>query len=435
MSNTTGIDDETYAKLSNAAYTNIGEGFQPVDLDGWVVLEKPADGVFSGFDAVTFYNASINQAVIAYRGTEGQAGWVHSVPDFLNDIQIGMPELGRKLSQSLDVTPEWLDNKISNFNDFTGITKADEWVGKIAKDVDKSPLLRGKTNQLYLAEDYAKEMQNKYKDYNFSLTGHSLGGANAQYAAAYTGISAVTFSAPSVISSLTPDARRKAEAGEFDRQIINYAHPGDIVASGTMGGYDRHVGSTYYIDSNYTEANEGVSLWGKVSNSFGGANYHSLDRYSFDDGYLANDIFDASNGERVGESPRMPSDINVMDEISDFILGLSNSVAPLLKKHGVFASTTAALKTGTIQVSPNELRHVANRWKTNAHRAHGELGNIQTLFSQYIQSSRSRRLQPMVEQLLMSITTLSQYYLQKTNDILYYINIKADQFENVDNNG
>jgi hypothetical protein len=131
----------------------------------------------------------------------------------------------------------------------------------------------------------------------------------------------------------------------------------------------------------------------------------------------------------------MPSDFNIMDEISDFILGLSNSVAPLLKRHGVFASTTAALKTGTIQVSPDELRHVANRWKTNAYRAHGELGNIQTRFSQYIQSSRSRRLQPIVEQLSMSITTLSQYYLQQTSDILYYINIKADQFENVDNNG
>lgn len=108
MSNTTGINDKTYAKLSNTAYSNIGEGFQPVDLDGWVLLDKPADGVFSGFDAVTFYNAGINEAVIAYRGTEGQAEWVHSAPDFLIDIQIGMPELGWKLSKSLDVTPEWL---------------------------------------------------------------------------------------------------------------------------------------------------------------------------------------------------------------------------------------------------------------------------------------------------------------------------------------
>ncbi|WP_223868719.1 lipase family protein, partial [Paenibacillus sp. UASWS1643] len=65
--------------------------------------------------------------------------------------------------------------------------------GDTGKSIDKE---FGPDNQLYEAEDYVKEMQSKYPDADFTLTGHSLGGANAQYAAVYTGLDAVTFSAP-----------------------------------------------------------------------------------------------------------------------------------------------------------------------------------------------------------------------------------------------
>ncbi|WP_355324532.1 lipase family protein [Paenibacillus sp. P8] len=271
------IDDETYKEMSRLAYLDYEEGYDPLELPGWKVLKNTHSNNISGFDAVTFYNPETKQAVIAYRGTDGVEPLPTSVPDFIMDGRIGIPEIGRKIDQSLDFTPEWLDKGTQKVRDFTGITKLENNLGERAK-IEEKDSFAGKNNQMYEAEDYAKEMQKKYKDYNFSLTGHSLGGGNAQYAAAYTGMTAVTFSAPSVISSLTPEIQRKAEEGGFDSQITNFAHPGDFVASGLFGGYDRHVGATYYIDSNYGNANKGIGIIEKISNSFGGPNYHSLEQ-------------------------------------------------------------------------------------------------------------------------------------------------------------
>ena len=65
------------------------------------------------------------------------------------------------------------------------------------------------TNQLYQAEDYALEMKEKYKGVDFTLTGTP--GEPMRNIAAYTGMSAVTFSAPSVIGSLSlkPEERQR----------------------------------------------------------------------------------------------------------------------------------------------------------------------------------------------------------------------------------
>ena len=119
------------------------------------------------------------------------------------------------------------------------------------------------TNQLYQAEDYALEMKEKYKGVDFTLTGHSLGEPTRNM---LPPIRACRLS-PSALrrsSEASPEARRKAENGEFDSQIINFAHPGDIIASGALGGFDGHVGSTYYIDSSYKDANDGLSIKEKL---------------------------------------------------------------------------------------------------------------------------------------------------------------------------
>ncbi|MDP4095735.1 lipase family protein [Paenibacillus sp. P96] len=290
MSDPSKINDETYKKMSQLAYKDRTTEDELGNLPGWKVLEDTISNNISGFNAVTFYNPETKQAVIAYRGTEGSAPISTSLPDFIMDGRIGIPEIGRKIDQSLDTTPEWLDKSTQKVRDVTGATHVENWLGELDKKLDKTSIA-GKNNQMYEAENYAKEMQSKYKDYKFSLTGHSLGGGNAQYAAAYTGMTAVTFSAPSVISSLTPEVQRKAEEGEFDNQITNFAHPGDFVASGLFGGYDRHVGATYYIDSNYENANKDIGIVEKISNSFGGPNYHSLNQYEFKNGLHGGSIY------------------------------------------------------------------------------------------------------------------------------------------------
>ncbi|OME88675.1 MULTISPECIES: lipase family protein [Paenibacillus] len=419
------VDDETYRLMSEAAYLDLKKEDTVEDLPGWEVLEDYKSNSISGFDAVTFYNKETNQAVIAYRGTEAGKDLSHALPDYLADADIGIEEIKRKIPE---FRPPWADH-VDKVKEVTGINDVTDWFGEQSRQIDKKTDIWG-TNQLYQAEDYALEMKEKYKDVDFTLTGHSLGGANAQYAAAYTGMSAVTFSAPSVIGSLSPEARRKAENGEFDSQITNFAHPGDIIASGALGGFDGHVGSTYYIDSSYKDANDGLSIKEKIDNTLGGPNYHQLDRYRFEDGYISNPLYDGATG-KVVDSPRIPAHSDLLfglgGPLSNLGLGLGGSLAAIAGSTGGSA--------GTIQVTPAELRSVAEKWRAHAHQSDAELQGIRQRLSKYMFSSHSRRLQPIVQQLDTSIMSMSQWHLQHTTDIVQYIKFKADLFERTDNSG
>lgn len=428
------IDDETYKTMSSLAYDDHEAGMQPADLKGWIV-EDTENSKLSGFDAVTFINPETKQAVIAFRGTEMDNGFSRMLPDVLNDAGIGMGEIGRKIEIKRP-----FDEQFTRFEDATGITAFKDWMGETSRKVDKFTSFP-ETNQMYQAEDYTREMMGKYEGYDFSLTGHSLGGANAQYAAAYTGADAVTFSAPSVIGSLSPEYRRKAENGEFDDQIINFAHPGDIIGSGALGGFEGHVGSTYYIDSSYRDANDGLSIKDKISNTLGGPQYHQLDRYQFENGYISNPLYDGKTDERVG-SPRFPSyGPGMLDGLGSKMHGVLGSLSsmPGMALGGLAGLAAlrsgAAGASGTIQVTPAELRSVAERWKQNAHQSRSEIEGIRQRLGKYMFSSHSRRLQPMVQQLDVSIVSMSQWHLQQTSDIVFYIHHKADQFEQTDNTG
>ncbi|WP_339292382.1 hypothetical protein MKY48_04510 [Paenibacillus sp. FSL W8-0187] len=419
------VDDETYRLMSEAAYLDLKKEDTVEDLPGWEVLEDYKSNSISGFDAVTFYNKETNQAVIAYRGTEAGKDLSHALPDYLADADIGIEEIKRKIPE---FRPPWADH-VDKVKEVTGINDVTDWFGEQSRQIDKKTDIWG-TNQLYQAEDYALEMKEKYKDVDFTLTGHSLGGANAQYAAAYTGMSAVTFSAPSVIGSLSPEARRKAENGEFDSQITNFAHPGDIIASGALGGFDGHVGSTYYIDSSYKDANDGLSIKEKIDNTLGGPNYHQLDRYRFENGYISNPLYDGATG-KVVDSPRIPAHSDLLfglgGPLSNLGLGLGGSLAAIAGSAGGSA--------GTIQVTPAELRSVAEKWRAHAHQSDAELQGIRQRLSKYMFSSHSRRLQPIVQQLDTSIMSMSQWHLQHTTDIVQYIKFKANLFERTDNSG
>jgi hypothetical protein len=403
-----------YQKMSDLAYSDLKKGGKVQELPGWEVLEDHKSDLISGFDAVTFYNPQTQQAVIAYRGTESG---VRAVPDYATDAGIGMRELGRKIDQNLNTRP-W-DGAVQSIQDVTGITKVKELAGGAERMLDKS---FDQHNQLYEAEDYAKEMMKKHKDLDFSLTGHSLGGGNAQYAAAYTGLSAVTFSAPSVMGSLSYGAKRKAEDGEFDSQIINYAHPGDIIASGTFGGYDRHVGSTYYIDSNYEEANKDVGLVEKVKNTLGGPYYHGLKNYKFNEnGYMSNPLYDAATGEEVYGSPRQPVHFNTLRYNYIERMRRMTQAGMLMGGAG-----------GTIRVTPEELAAVAEKWSRNAQQINEDMKAVRSKLMKYMHSSHSRRLQPLVAQLDASIDELNRWHVEQTSKFLVFIQLKSKQFYEAD---
>lgn len=88
--------------------------------------------------------------------------------------------------------------------------------------------------------DICNEIKNKYPNAYITVTGHSAGGGNGAYAAAKTGLPAVTFN-PIGTANLV-------KAGEVidDSQIINYCNPRDWTPSGNG---KEHLGKCYEVDS------------------------------------------------------------------------------------------------------------------------------------------------------------------------------------------
>ncbi|MCP1186532.1 hypothetical protein [Paenibacillus sp. 1781tsa1] len=421
-SNNREITDLVYKKMSQEAYKDYETGKKIGVLPGWEVLDQKHNS--SGMDAVTFYNPETKQAVIAFRGTEGSAPLERAYPDLKTDVlNIGLPEIKATFDRKYNPWPESWGGVIQGTEDALGITWLNNLMGDTRKRMSKDI---GPDNQLYEAEDYVKELQGKYPDADFTLTGHSLGGANAQYAAVYTGLDAVTFSAPTVVASLTPEMRRKAEEGAFDGQVTNFIHPGDFIASGMLGGYERHVGSTLVIDKNYDDFNASYGAVDKIKDTLGGPGYHDMKHYSFDeDGYIDNTLYDEITGEQVSYSPRKPSDHNILDHAREAWDTLSKGFKSVVNVVGGYSA-------GTIELTPEELKEIAGKWSRQAQDMSRTFERIQRNFFEYTESSHSQRLVPIVWDLQMSIKQLDEWHLEHTTDLVDYIQNKADLFIQAD---
>ncbi|KAA8747786.1 lipase family protein [Paenibacillus sp. UASWS1643] len=420
--NNRNITDQVYQRMSDAAYNDFEKGIEIEGLTGWEVLDQKHNS--SGMDAVTFYNPDTKQAVVAFRGTEGSSTWDRKAPDLKADVlNIGLPEVGATVAREYYPWPESWRGGVQATEDALGITWLNNLFGDTGKSIDKE---FGPDNQLYEAEDYVKEMQSKYPDADFTLTGHSLGGANAQYAAVYTGLDAVTFSAPTVVASLTPEMRRKAEEGAFDGQVTNFIHPGDFIASGMLGGYERHVGSTLLINKNYDDFNASYGAVDKIKDTLTGPGYHDMKHYSFDDeGYIDNILYEEITGERVSYSPRKPSDHNILDHAREAWDTLSKGFKSVVNVVGGYSA-------GTIELTPEELKEIAGKWSRQAQDMSRTFERIQRNFFEYTESSHSQRLVPIVWDLQMSIKQLDEWHLEHTSDLVDYIQNKADLFIQAD---
>lgn len=187
----TTISDSTYHNLSRFAYqdekdlkeSDIGD-WKPIQPKG-AILHDPV----TGFDATVFQNEKTKEIVVSYRGTEGDKPLDRSGPDFYTDVRF--IALGGKPIQ---------DGEKINIDDKSQVVAANQF-----------------TQAVTLMEQVKKE----YKDegVKISATGHSLGGAQAQYVAAMSDVSAVTYFAPGVYDMLPKEIQKKVDAGEYKGQI------------------------------------------------------------------------------------------------------------------------------------------------------------------------------------------------------------------------
>ncbi|MDR0267623.1 hypothetical protein [Paenibacillus sp.] len=443
------ITDKIYKAMSNIAYAKPkpGEPLKDISDPNWEAVEPNGaklHGTLSGFDAAVFYNKSTNQVVIGYRGTEPKFGDFDQSFNRLMDFQTDAAdvvngrykELEEKVNSPFktfffDGLPEYLESKFLYNN-----------------------------NQFHQAEKLYNAVKREYPDAQITATGHSLGGALTQFVAARNGISGVTFSAPSVTNLLSDELVAKVNNGEFDKQIINYVHPSDSVGAGPFSEYDRHVGSTYYLGSNFTTANEKYDhmdipinfsisgrlspykiadypgSWGpgqimRVIDSFSGDNpYHALQNYTFDEnGNINNILVDRNTGEQVEGSPRW----------SDY----THAIAAMeyLKNHGFdlmdaavqkLLPTMALLGGSTIQLKPEELKDASQKIKQHVQEFQQSLPTTLRTIQNLLETSQSRSLQPIVQRTIDDLNQFIRWYATSADDIALFINKKADDFIRAD---
>lgn len=165
---TRGVTEEECWRMAGLSYRHVLAGRPSERLPGWRTL-RLEDGLHdppSGFDAACFFHAGRKCVVAAFRGT-GEAGgfWLSWLADLATDVSgIALPEWLRETFRTEPSDP----------------------------DGARSP----QPDQFDLAGRLARRLVDRYPGFTVMLTGFSLGGALAAYAAAVHGLAAVAFAAP-----------------------------------------------------------------------------------------------------------------------------------------------------------------------------------------------------------------------------------------------
>ncbi|MEK5062324.1 lipase family protein [Cytobacillus sp. FSL R5-0596] len=289
----TKIEDKFYLFLSRQAYAidhkrlpNFIKYNNNQKSHKWEVVKNKeyiTTDPTTGFDAFVVKNK--DQIVVAFRGTQGDDMLGAGMADLETDIQYIVMK---------DKVHQKQSNPRGDRLDVYYNPKENVWYKK---------------NQFQQAEKLISDIKKDNPSAQISVTGHSLGGALAQYAAAKYELGAVTYSAPSVIDLLDEKTKAKAVAGDFDSSIVNYIHPKDSIGAGGLELYERHIGSTYYIGSRFKYENmdnEGRPIKRLLESV---ASYHGMENYSFDKyGNINNAIlYNVLVGVEVHRSPRYVS--------------------------------------------------------------------------------------------------------------------------------
>ncbi|HDR8232205.1 TPA: hypothetical protein QC098_004778 [Bacillus cereus] len=267
-------------------------------------------------------------------------------------------------------------------------------------------------NQFEQAERVMKQVTDTYKDRDdveIYTTGHSLGGALAEYAAASNdNVRCMSWNAPSAKHLLPPDLQERANNGEFNNRIVSVVHGNDSIGYGPFGAYESHIGSTYAVTPPISkEEMSKLSLQQKLGmevtrflNSISGPGYHYQTDQNFrfgENGSLSNKyLLNVDTNERVYDSPG------------------------------------ALLGGGEIRVVVENLEQAVRDMKRNAQEFQDRVPRLISNMMPLLETAESRRVEAKVNNIRAHVEHLSFWYIRTATEISEFIEKKADDYKKTD---
>ncbi|MBM7645071.1 hypothetical protein JOD45_001282 [Scopulibacillus daqui] len=384
------ITDKDYHILAKQSYdsdrkisvskTESNHKWEEMDFKKWLSYDNE-----SGFQAKVFKHD--DQVVIAFAGTSPS-----DLGDLRTDVEMALNE--RKRRQEMMNEPSF-----------------PTWGEKAMAAVDN---YESKHDQFTQADNLVKDVKKKYPSAKISVTGHSLGGALAQYTAANHDLEGVTFNAPDITNTLPKDLQKEVKEGKFNGKVTNYVNPKDWIGSGYIKEFKQHVGSTYYINSPY-KGKPNTLLTGNITidlatagltnvewygQAVAGPSYHSLDTdYKFDkDGNIANPLYDQKTGEQLMASPRYSSGGQ------------------------------------TIEVTPDRLRELATELEQRIGAVESATGSVvmaaEGLYS--VEGAKELNLAELAERVIQTVKGVQYFHTEKIQEQSQMLKDAASRFEQAD---
>ncbi|WP_396127909.1 lipase family protein [Bacillus cereus] len=267
-------------------------------------------------------------------------------------------------------------------------------------------------NQFEQAERVMKQVTDTYKDRDdveIYTTGHSLGGALAEYAAASNdNVRCMSWNAPSAKHLLPPDLQEKANNGEFNNRIVSVVHGNDSIGYGPFGAYESHIGSTYAVTPPISkEEMSKLSLQQKLGmdvtrflDSISGPGYH----YQTDKNF------------RFGEKGSLSN---------KYLLNVDTN-------ERVYDSPGALLGGGEIRVVVENLEKAVRDMKRNAQEFQDRVPRLISNMMTLLETAESRRVEAKVNNIRAHVEHLSFWYIRTATEISDFIEKKADDYKKTD---